>query len=103
MKKGYTNLDEHLESLAGMQEASTDDFFYTRLKARLTARHEGNHYYSENKFGLKPVWTLVTLVFLLLINGLILTQQSKTKLVKNKTSSSLQQFAQSYDQTISSY
>ncbi len=36
MKNNFTPLvDDHLQSISGMQEATTDDFFYTRLKGRM--------------------------------------------------------------------
>jgi len=101
MKKDISTLvDDHLQSLIGMQEATTDDFFYTRLKGRmqdLSPRSSWN-------FPLKPVWVIGTLVLLLGINGFMLSQQVKTRTAaKTENSSSLQNFAQSYDQTVSSY
>jgi len=105
MKKNSTPLvDQHLQSIQGMQEAGTDEFFYTRLKARMLARHEGA---SEKEgpgwsFPLKPVWVIGTLLLLLTINGFMLTQRYKAKANQSATSSSLQSFAESYDQAISS-
>ena len=94
-------VDEHLQSLLGMQEATTDDFFYTRLKGRM----QGNEPRQGWSLPLKPVWVIGTLALLLLVNGFMLSQQfrgGKTK--TTASSSSLQNFAESYDQTIvSSY
>jgi hypothetical protein len=100
MKKNSTPLvDEHLESLLGMQEAGTDDFFYTRLKGRM----QGNQSRQGWSLPLKPVWVIGTLAFLLAINGFMLSQQFKSSKIKTtSSSSSLQNFAESYDQAISS-
>jgi hypothetical protein len=101
MKKRATPLvDEHLESLRGMQLAEAGDFFYTRLKTKMLADTE------ENKdqlwrFPLRPVWIVSTLVLLLGMNGFMLTQQYRSKHIGSKsTNSSLQDFAKAYDQTI---
>lgn len=102
MKKNSTPIvDEHLQSLLGMQEAGTDEFFYTRLKGRM----QGNEPRQGWNLPLKPVWVISTLVLLLAVNGVMLSQQVKTKATTGSSSSgnsSLQSFAESYDQTISS-
>ena len=101
MKRDHTPLvDEHLQSLQGMQEAGTDDFFYTRLKARL----EKDRSQQGWSFPLKPAWVVGSLVLLLAVNGFMLSQKFKTGKTQKPTSSTLQGFAESYDQTIvSSY
>jgi multisubunit Na+/H+ antiporter MnhC subunit len=105
-KKSTPLVDEHLQSMQGMQEVGTDDFFYTRLKARMLARQssrEKEHSQQGWSFPLKPVWVVGTLVLLLAVNGFMLSQQFKAKETKSTAStSSLQNFAESYDQTISS-
>ncbi len=95
-KKSTPLVDEHLQSIAGMQEVGTDDFFYTRLKARMEKENSQPGW----SFPLKPVWVVGTLALLLAVNGFMLSQQHKTK--AKTTTSSLQSFAESYDQTISS-
>lgn len=46
MKPKFTPLvDEHLQSLLGMREEETDNFFYTRLKGRMLAGHIGGENY----------------------------------------------------------
>jgi len=99
MKKKSTPLvDEHLQSLQGMQEVGTDDFFYTRLKARMDKAQQGW------SFPLKPAWVVGSLVLLLAVNGFMLSQKFKAGKTQKSTSSTLQSFAESYDQTIvSSY
>ena len=101
MEKNSTPLvDDHLQSIQGMQEVGTDDFFYTRLKAKM-GKEKSQQGWS---FPLKPVWVLGTLVVLLAVNGFMLLNQSATKETTSTVSrSSLQNFAESYDQSISSY
>ncbi|MBL0274029.1 MAG: hypothetical protein IPQ06_13385 [Chitinophagaceae bacterium] len=93
-------VDVHLQSIQGMHEAGTDDFFYTRLRARIDKEKSEQGW----SLPLKPVWILSTLVLLLVLNGITLLQQAKTKTTNTGAStSSLQNFAESYDQSISSY
>jgi hypothetical protein len=99
MEKNTTPmLDEHLQAIQGMTEAGTDEFFYTRLKARMQKEQPQQGW----NFPLKPVWIVGTLVLLLAVNGFMLTQQSRTKKASAAAATSLQGFAESYDQTISS-
>jgi hypothetical protein len=99
MKKKSTPLvDEHLQSLEGMQDTGTDDFFYTRLKARMQRELVQDNW----SFPLKPVWIVGTMTLLLAINVFMLSQQFKAKSTTPAASSSLQGFAESYDQSISS-
>ena len=99
MKKITTPLvDEHLQTIQGLHEVVTDEFFYTRLKARMERSKEEQGW----SFPLKPVWIIGTLALLLTVNGFILSQQFTTKKVRATETSSLQKFAESYDQTISS-
>ena len=102
MKKEPSNLlNEHLNTLDGIQEVGTDEFFYTRLKAKMLAKQTQN---SDNWiFPLKPVWIVSAMALLLVVNIFILSQQFKTKERPTVSSNGLQNFAESYDQTISSY
>lgn len=95
-KKPTPLVDEYLQGIQGIQEVGTDDFFYTRLKARMEKENSQRGWI----FPLKPVWIIGTLALLLAVNGFMLSQQSKTK--STTPTSSLQRFAESYDQTISS-
>jgi len=100
MKQKETPLvDEHLLSFRNMKEATTDPFFYTRLKVKME-RRQGQ---SGWNFPLKPVWVIGSLALLLALNGIMLVRQLKTsKTETSATGSSLQSFAASYDQSISS-
>ena len=102
MKKNDAPLvDEHLKSLEGMKEATTDDFFYTRLRARIDSRNE--KFQRKSSFILRPGWTIATLLILLAMNGYMLSKGTGVKHNQNNTASTVVQFAQSYDQTINSY
>ncbi len=94
-RKSTLPLDEHLPILNEMVEVGTDDFFYTRLKARLEKESGG----AEWSFPIKPVWLVATLFILLAVNCFTLIKQSNSTDVQNETSS-IQSFATSYDQTI---
>jgi hypothetical protein len=100
MERNFTPLvDEHLQHMQGMQEVGTDDFFYTRLMARMESEKPDKSW----NLPLKPVWVVGSLALLLAMNGFMLVQQSKTKRTNVVVStSSLQNFAESYDQSISS-
>lgn len=107
MKPKFTPLvDEHLQSLLGMQENGTDDFFYTRLKGRMLARHVGGgNNLPMQGWGLplKPVWIIGALALLLLVNSIMVTQQfTSKKSTATVSSTALQNFAEWYDQSISS-
>ncbi len=96
MEKNFTPLlDEHLDAIAGMKEAATDDFFYTRLKARMEGPQPGW------SLPLKPAWVIGILATLLVMNGMILLRRGEKTGVQKENSSSLQDFAKAYDQTIS--
>ncbi len=96
MNNRKTNLvEEHLQSLAGMQEAVTDEFFYTRLRARME-KSSGEKGW---RFPLKPVWVIGTLAVLLAVNGYTLFRQTGMKKAILPGNATLQGFAESYDQS----
>ena len=98
MKNNNTPLvDEHLKSLMGMEEAQTDEFFYTRLRARMEEPVDGW------RFPLRPVWIVGTLMILLGLNGFMLSKEFRSKPMGQKQeNASIQSFAEAYDQTIHS-
>ncbi|MFN8291922.1 MAG: hypothetical protein U0U70_16810 [Chitinophagaceae bacterium] len=99
MKEKPTPLvDEHLQSIAGMKQAETDAFFYTRLQARMNS---GKGKQQDWGFRLKPVWVIGGLVLLLAMNGfMLLNDPGKGAAEKPASSTPLQSFASSFDQTI---
>jgi len=96
MKNNTPLVEEHLQSLQGMQEAATDDFFYTRLQARMEKKNLQRGW----SFPLKPVWVIGSLVVLLAMNSIMLVRQKSRE--QQSTATPLQQLAQDYDLTISS-
>lgn len=99
MKRNSTSLvDEHLQSLQEIQEVGTDEFFYTRLRARMEGQ-ESNGW----NLPMRPVWVIGTLALLLVLNGFMLQSNFKSKKQSENSSSSIQKFAEAYDQDIVSY
>lgn len=97
MDKNKTPItDEYLKSLDGIRSAEPKDFFYARLKSRLTNEQKQEEWI----FPLKPVWMICTFAILFLINTVILTQRNKSQQLDNE---SIESFAAAYDQSISSY
>ncbi len=98
-KKNNSLVDEHLLSINEIKETETDEFFYTRLKARM----EREHSEADWNFPLKPTWVIATMSFLLVINVLMFTAKNKTTKTQSEDTSSIKSFASSYDQSISSF
>ena len=100
MKKKPSNhglVDEYLRSVEGMKEAETNPFFYTTLKARME-----NQLRQGWRLPLQPVWMVVALCLLLVINGFIVSEQFRTKEDNIMANSSLQNLASAYDLSIPS-
>ncbi|GAB2816140.1 hypothetical protein [Ferruginibacter profundus] len=98
MKNKVTPLvDEYLESIEGLQQTGTGDFFYTRLKARMNTR------LPTPNWGLpfKPALVICTLCLLLIVNGFMLSRQFSNQKINAAEKSSLQKFAESYDLVVS--
>ena len=97
MKKKFTNtplVDEHLTAIEEMREAETDEFFYTRLKARMERGIEPG-------FPLRPAWLVAILAIFLFVNTLVVSQEIKTSKKTNTESAGFQNFASSYNLTVS--
>lgn len=90
-------LDDHLQLLNNMQEVGTDEFFYTRLKARMEARNPGE----EWGFMIRPTMAIAALSLLLVLNGFLFFQFSATEKSQPEVYS-IQRFAADYDQSINS-
>ena len=89
--------DEHLESIQQIKEAETDPFFYTRLKARMENET------GEWSFPLKPIWVVSMLFIFLFINTFFLVTQSSGNKEMTTSGSSVQNFANEYDLTVSTF
>lgn len=88
-------LDEHLQSLQGIKEIGTDDFFYTRLKARMEKTSQSNNWY----FPLQPKLLTSTLILLLALNIVIQFGNAGANSLENKEDAeeSLYDFAKALD------
>lgn len=89
--------DQYLDSLQQITEAETDPFFYTRLKARMEKQVPGTGW----SFPLKPVWVVSMLVLFLFINTFFLVTQVKQSKETSGQNTSLQNFANGYDLSVS--
>ena len=83
-------VDEHLKSLEGMKEAETNEFFYTRLKAKMMGR-QGNE-----KISLRWIYATVTIMLLILTVNIFAWRNMSTS---NKNNPSIQQLVQEYGWT----
>lgn len=90
-------LDKHLNVLTEMKEVGIDGFFYTRLKVNMEQKKR------ENKIDLpiKPFWVVSVLSVFLLMNFYMLFQ-SQPSYESATDLNSLEAFASSYDQQITS-
>ena len=88
MKNIQTSLvDEHLQSLQGMKEVEPDNFFYTRLKAKMMTRQ------GIEKISLHWIYATVTVMLLLLAVNVFIWRNANTS---NESNSSIQQLVQEY-------
>ena len=97
MKKNIPTslVDEYLQSLAGIKEAETDPFFYTRLKARMEKERS-----TEWKLPLQPAWLVSILALFVFINSFFLVTGRQSRETSSQ-STSLQNFASGYDLSVS--
>jgi hypothetical protein len=86
--------EQHLKVLDQAKDVDTDEFFYTRLRGRM--QHEDQR---GGAFPLKPIWLIGCMVAFLLANAVTVFQEKKER--KSEASSTIRDFASSYDQTIS--
>lgn len=96
-KNANSLLDDHLQVLDEMQAVGTNQFFYTRLRARLEARKAGE----EWGFKLRPSLAIAALSLLLVLNGFLFFQYAKND-KKQDNAYSIQRFASDYNQSIES-
>lgn len=100
MKQNITPLvDAHLKSLVGIKDSTTDEYFYTRLKARMDNRSPQDLVIGS----LQPIWIVSSMVILFAVNIYMLSIQTATKQVNATETNNIKNFADAYDQTLSSF
>jgi hypothetical protein len=67
--------DEILGSLDGVKRASAPDFFYARLRARMDKELVAE---PSHSWALRPVYAMIALFVVLLINAVVLFRNSET-------------------------
>jgi hypothetical protein len=86
------HIDDILQSLDGLQRAEPQPFFYTRLLARLE-----NHPAEKTWEWLsKPVFSLATLLLLLVLNIGVISSYLNTKTAVTQPSNDIESFAKEY-------
>lgn len=94
-------IEEILGSLDGVKRAAMPDFFYTRLKARMLARHEeggekGLEPSVKKSWVLRPVFALAALVLVLLINAAVILKGNFVKENTTGDTETIQSIAAEY-------
>jgi hypothetical protein len=92
-------LNKYLQTVKNLQPTKTDDFFYTRLKAKM----ERKLLQQSNHLPIKTVWIVSVLCVLLIANSIILFQQKKEINTTIAPVNTVQSFANYYNQNITSY
>lgn len=93
--KRNNTAEEVLNSLDGIQRATTPDFFYTRLKARMEKGYEP---VAQKPWIFKPVYAVAALLLVLIINAAVIFKNSETKSgSSNPEIESLQSIAAEYN------
>lgn len=87
-------LEKELSIIDNLKLVKPPEFFFTRLKARLEKENQPNNW----SLPLHPAWIIGVLVLFLIINSLIVTQDSKSS--KPDTEYNIKALATSYDQNI---
>ena len=86
-------IEEILGSLDNCQPAAAPDFFYTRLKARM---QKGMEIPSVRTWGLRPVYALVLLTLVLVVNGFVIFEKNDTSRDTTADNESVQTIAAEY-------
>ena len=96
--KDLNRADKILNSLDGLQKASAPDFFYTRLIGRMQQEIEVKR---KPFLSLKPVFITASLLLVLIINIISLTQFNKVPqqkaVVHADKPATIESFAQAYN------
>jgi len=100
-------IEEILSSLDGTQKAVVPDFFYTRLKARMVAQHEGgkavNDPAAPRSWILRPAFALTVLAAVLLINAFVIFKSDSGKETATNDTETIQSIAAEYSLNDNNY
>lgn len=92
-------VDELLQTVEGLKPPETDEFFYTRLRARMEQKANQRGW----SFSVRPAWIIGVLALLLVVNGWALSSKINSTQTAKQVQPSVRDFAITYDQTISTY
>ena len=84
--------DEYMQSLENLKAVETDDFFYTKLIARMDKRNE-----ALLAFNFKPALMAAILIVTLFINAIVLINNVNANPVNKSQETPIQNFANNYD------
>lgn len=93
MKKETNNIEEIMSSLDNIQRATTPDFFYTRLKARMENELVAT---PRKSWALRPVYILGVLLVVLAVNAAVLFKGSPSSEITTSDSEIMQSIASEY-------
>jgi ABC-type Na+ efflux pump permease subunit len=92
-------IEEILSSLDGSKRAEVPDFFYTRLKAKMLARHEGGEIIQGRSRILRPVFIVSAILLVLAINAFVFLksrEETTTTTIADNNESIQQSIAAEY-------
>lgn len=82
-------IEDILNSLDGSQKATVPGFFYTRLKAKMLARHTSGENELEKRINrswiFRPAYALAILILVLLINAVVILKGNAAAADNNTT------------------
>jgi hypothetical protein len=87
------HIDDILQSLDSLQRAEPQPFFYTRLQAKLENRPAEKTW----EWLSKPVFSLATLLLLLVLNIAVISSYLSTKTAVTQPSTDIERFAKEYN------
>jgi hypothetical protein len=95
-------IEQVLNAWDGAKKAEAPAFFYTRLKARMLARHEGGEHEAGEQpvksWLVKPAFVIATLVAVIVINAFIFFQDGNSNTITTSpTEESIQSIAAEYN------
>lgn len=87
-------IEKELSIIDNLKVVKPPEFFFTRLKARIERENQPNNW----TLPFHPIWAIGILIVFLIINSLIITEDSNSS--KPDTEKNIQALATAYDQNI---